>query len=538
MRSFISVTAFATLVIIGCGGGSSSACPTPCPEGFECNEATGTCEPIGTTDYDDTDSDTTPTETGLPEKDGSADTETISDDTDSPDNDDGSDVVPDGDMDTDGMDCIPTTEEPCPYTGPNGTEGVGPCKAGKRICRQDGTWGACSGEVLPTWDLCGDGIDQDCDGTPDNLDQDGDGVTECGGLDCCYTTEGDDGCPDPKNVYPGAPEIPNGLDDNCNDQIDEGLYDCDDEVSTSSADPIDFAKAIGICKTSSDTLVPVGNNCSDWGIIAADFVLPDGSGTPHPQSHAIFTKFGNVIAPKAGSRFIMLTTGFAADPFDSNKFGGKQQKTSTAPGDWLTANNNQFPTSPACGGSGITGSVNDPVMFRLRLCTPAAAKSFSFNLYFFSQEYVKYVCSDYNDFLLTLLDSGYTAPSDHPELANPPDKNLALWFDASNNPNPVGVNLAPAGLFKQCTNGTSDSGTVITTCVGTDELQGTGFETYGGTGWLTTRGNVKGGEVIELRFVIWDTGPWGSTDYIYNSAVLLDNFQWQYEEFKPGTGPS
>jgi len=478
------------------------------------------------------DSDTLPDGNTLPDKEGLPDTETISD----TDTNDGDEDATDSDSDTNGMECIPGTEESCPYTGPAGTENVGTCKAGKRKCKQDGTWGSCSGEVLPTWDLCDDGIDQDCDKTPDNLDQDGDGVTECGNLDCCFTTEGEDGCPDPKSVYPGAPEIPNGRDDNCNDEIDEGLYDCDAEISTSSTDPIDFAKAIGICKTSSDIFAPVGGSCSDWGIISAEFLLPTGSGTPHPQSHAIFSKFGSVITPKAGSRLIMLTTGFATDPFDSNKFGGKQQTTSAAPGDWLTANNNQFPTSPACGGSGITGSVNDAVMFRLRLCTPAAAKSFSFNLYFFSQEYVKYVCSDYNDFFLTLLDSTYT--SDDPKLQNPADKNLALWFDANGNPNPVGVNLAPAGLFKQCTNGTSDSGTVITTCVSTNELQGTGFENYGGTGWLTTRGNVKGGEVVELRFVIWDTGPWGSTDYIYNSAVLIDNFQWQYEEFEPGTTPS
>ncbi len=537
MRFFIFSAALATLVLVtACDGGSSSACSEECPAGFECNEATGTCEPIGESDYDisETEGDVPPTETGLPEKEEGLDNEMLPD-TDMVDTDN-SDDTPDIDMDTDGMECIPDSEEACPYTGPAGTENVGTCKAGKRKCKQDGTWGTCSGEVLPAWDLCDDGIDQDCDGTADNLDQDEDGVTECGGLDCCSTTEGEEGCPDPKNVYPGAPEIPNGLDDNCNDEIDEGLYDCDDSITSDA--PIDYAKAIGLCKESSDTGLPIGAVCSDWGVTEAEFLLPAGAGDPHAQSHAIFTKFGNVLTPKAGSRLIMLTTGFAADPFDSNKFGGKQQTMSTAPGDWLTANNNQFPTSPACGGSGITGSVNDAVMLRLRICTPAAAKSFSFNLYFFSQEYVKYVCSDYNDFLLTLLDSSYEPPADHPELANPPDKNLALWFDAYDNPNPVGVNLAPAGLFKQCTNGTSDSGTVITTCVGTDELQGTGFETYGGTGWLTTRGNVKGGEVIELRFIIWDTGPWGSTDYIYNSAVLIDNFQWQYEEFKPGTGPS
>jgi len=99
------------------------------------------------------------------------------------------------------------------------------------------------------------------------------------------------------------------------------------------------------------------------------------------------------------------------------------------------------------------------------------------------------------------------------------------------NKNPVGVNLAPAGLFKQCENGTSDYGATVTSCISTDELQGTGgFESSGGTGWLVTRGNVVPGEVITLRLAIWDL-----KDYVLDSMVLIDNFKWEFEEYKPGT---
>jgi hypothetical protein len=52
----------------------------------------------------------------------------------------------------------------------------------------------------------------------------------------------------------------------------------------------------------------------------------------------------------------------------------------------------------------------------------------------------------------------------------------------------------------------------------------------GGTGWLTTTGNVVPGEIIELRFTIWDTG-----DQWYDSLVLLDNFQWSVNASTPGT---
>ena len=515
------------LAVVSCEEKKVSACLEECPAGWACNESTGLCEEVSgdvdtVTDTDtdkDADTDKVPPD-GNDTDDGGEVDDTLTDDDDT--------FIPDIDMDidTDGMACVPMTQETCPYTGPENTEGVGTCKAGKRICKEDGSgWTACSGQVTPLYDTCGDEIDQDCNGTADDLDQDKDGVTECGGVDCCYTTEGEEGCPDPKNVYPGAPEIPNGLDDNCNDEIDEGLYDCDGSVLDTSTDPMDFAKVIGLCATTTE-------QDTGWGVISAEFLLPIGTGTPHAQSHGIFPSFGTVLTPKAGDRMAMLTTGFAANPFDSDKFGGKQMVAqSSAPADWLTLNGNVFPAAPVCGGAGTAGSVNDPVMFKLRVRVPDAAKSFSVNVYFFSQEYVKYVCSDYNDFFLTLLDSTYVAPVENPELANPTDKNLAMDGDG----NPVGVNLAPVGLFKQCVNGTSDAGTVITTCVDTNELAGTGFSSYGGTGWLTTRGNVKGGEVIELRFVIWDTGPSGSPDYIYNSAVLIDNFQWQYEEYEPGT---
>jgi hypothetical protein len=62
--------------------------------------------------------------------------------------------------------CVPDRSYPC-YSGPQGTANVGVCRAGARICNQDGTGlGACEGEVLPTAETC-DGRDNNCDGTVD-----------------------------------------------------------------------------------------------------------------------------------------------------------------------------------------------------------------------------------------------------------------------------------------------------------------------------------------------------------------------------------
>ena len=86
----------------------------------------------------------------------------------------------------------------------------------------------------------------------------------------------------------------------------------------------------------------------------------------------------------------------------------------------------------------------------------------------------------------------------------------------------------------------------INTCGSSDELVGTGFEVAepgsapcqadpkdqvgGGTGWLTTVGNVKGGEIITLRIAVWDT-----SDGAFDSVALIDNFQWSLDPSDPGT---
>ena len=59
--------------------------------------------------------------------------------------------------------CAPAAVEDC-YDGPSGTQGVGPCVSGTRICGSDGMWGACMGQVLPMPEACQTVEDEDCDG--------------------------------------------------------------------------------------------------------------------------------------------------------------------------------------------------------------------------------------------------------------------------------------------------------------------------------------------------------------------------------------
>jgi hypothetical protein len=117
---------------------------------------------------------------------------------------------------------------------------TGICSAGNESC-VSGYWvGICSGEVGPVAEICGDGLDNDCDGEADELDtcadadQDGTPVSlDCDDNDPALNmndvdqdgwTSCDGDCDDNNNtVYPEQGEVCDGIDNNCNSQIDEGL---------------------------------------------------------------------------------------------------------------------------------------------------------------------------------------------------------------------------------------------------------------------------------------------------------------------------
>jgi hypothetical protein len=64
-----------------------------------------------------------------------------------------------------GLGCTPGETMPC-YSGPAGTDGVGPCAAGTQTCLPDGSaYDVCMGEVVPVAEICSNGMDEDCNGT-------------------------------------------------------------------------------------------------------------------------------------------------------------------------------------------------------------------------------------------------------------------------------------------------------------------------------------------------------------------------------------
>lgn len=416
----------------------------------------------------------------------------------------------------------------------------GPCGTGTEFC----VGGAliCTQTVFPGPEICLNGVDENCDGVvDDNTDEDGDGYGVCDN-DCCDTVG--PACASPEQVNPGAFEDPdNTVDDDCDGVIDNAVPLCGIGLASNSNDPLDYARAIDLCQFTVEN-PPIDQQI--WGVIDADLWRANDTGAPNANARSIRPNFGTNNTPQMGTNFSVLSTGFAAAPGQANPaYGGWEPGNDMgagpdvpAPAGWIAANGGSFPNAPGCAVPGNTTAF-DSAMLRIRIRVPTNANSFSVDMYFMSAEYPEYVCTAFNDFFITLVDS--TDPG------NPADTNIAIYDDGVDQW-PVGVNLVSAapGLFTECDNGqigcaggplgnyngcTSEAGLLNT---GFDAAAGacTGNDDVGGaTGWLNMSGNVTPGEVMEIRFAIWDTG-----DSVWDSVVLLDNWQWSVDASEPGIG--
>jgi hypothetical protein len=229
-----------------------------------------------------------------------------------------------GDSGADAVVCDPKSNDPtgCPcdpnsqhqvdcYSGPPGTSGKGICQPGVRKCTPQGTWSACTGEITPQPELC-NLADDDCDGLVDDLFNDAAVLANCNSPACSPSFEdaaitcwgpdpgicgaGTKTCaPGPKGgtptgcnefIHTPAAEICNGIDDDCNGSVDDGLdqegpCDLDDgSVWPADANPFDGAvkQVLGDCLHGN--LTCVSTNCDDHQCKdAGDQCFPSAPGT-------------------------------------------------------------------------------------------------------------------------------------------------------------------------------------------------------------------------------------------------------------------
>ena len=339
-------------------------------------------------------------------------------------------------------------------------------------------------------------------------------------LDGWSVSEGDCNDCNP-SINPGAFDDPNdGIDNNCDGIVDNPIALCDSDLDIDDADAMKGARAIELCR--------VGNPTPEWpewpwGVISAKYVKADGTVGMKAIQRGLLPSFG-ATSVQRGQRMLALSTGTA--------------RATDQPG-WLSpvavehgteSNPPQgYPKeAPACPGVNTKPIALDPAALEIEIMVPTNANSFSFDFNFFTYEFPHFICSEFNDFFVTLL---------WPRPNGLPDENIS--FDSLGNP--ISVNNS---LLQVCV--PQETGGKWYECpLGPGSLNGTGFDEHNeqyyqyrgphaATGWLVTKAPIQPRSTIKLRFAIWDSG-----DYWLDSTVLIDNFTWGVETVKDvGTTPA
>ena len=202
--------------------------------------------------------------------------------------------------------------------------------------------------------------------------------------------------------------------------------------------------------------------------VTADFAILSS-----PKARAIRGDFGKNIKPILGSHLIAISTGVVAIPSD--------------PGYVAAANGTDFkvtanlPATPA----GCAAGGHDPTAFHLQVKVPTNATSLSFDWFLLSQEYPQYYQQQFVDVVYAAIAG----------------KAYAGWMLLDTKQSCATVATMPWQTPAS--------------------LQGTGFDTNGGTGWMMTTVPVLPGDTVDLTFAVADSG-----DGIFDTLMLLDFLRW------------
>ena len=223
-------------------------------------------------------------------------------------------------------------------------------------------------------------------------------------------------------------------------------------------------------------------------------VLDTPQQDPLDQMFTVQANYGgaeNDMQPKAGPSLAIMATG----KFDSGKHADNM---------------------PPQGGVSdlLTGEkAFDMVRATIELTAPPGAIGFRIDYAMLSMEFN--ANQPFNDAFFIILNGPQTTDGENTAInyMECPDPEEYKNFDAD------GVSWCYIVAYSGFLKSPADAGT---------NIGGTGFT--GTTGWLRTTWPIAAGEAFTLKLRIQDT-----KDGLYDSAVVVDNFQWVYEGLKPGT---
>ncbi|MBM4354273.1 MAG: hypothetical protein FJ109_10840, partial [Deltaproteobacteria bacterium] len=342
-------------------------------------------------------------------------------------------------------------------------------------------------------EICDD-VDNDCDGALDEgCDEDGD--------DWCNINLPVVGfpatCPfGPGDCYDGAGEVNpgqletagDGLDNNCNGQVDEPV------------------KCPGQCTGHTvDAYLCALEMCFGPAIISAQFSSPTGDSIESAwEAVSHFGSGGNDLKPWGGDSYALLASGPCTGTSHSTDLPG-----GSSIGDPYAKDGYQ---------------TFDNVEFKVVLKAPANALGFAIDYIFFSEEYEEYIGTSFNDKFYIFLTAPQTTGGQKVVINSTACSNPNAYYDFIDQGQKkcyIAINTA---FSEPCSNPkTNISGTGYE-CGPPDSAHGSS------TGWLTTSWQIKAGEQFELVFHIHD-----ASDGIFDSEVILDNFHWLSTPFTPGT---
>jgi hypothetical protein len=291
------------------------------------------------------------------------------------------------------------------------------------------------------------------------------------------------------------------------------------------------------CDTATDDpFQALGLNCGGMDPNTHIPIVNEIFSSPDADAWKIARQFGTYInpgtglpqwAPREGDSFLLISSGIFTDPdamgvvelgpgameigYDNGNPDGVGAASLPAPISPSEGSNNGAGGTPFINCDGVNdcsdslwgqwtfggSEANDMLWFQFETPVPGGTHGFSVDFVYFSAEFPEWVNTTYNDvFAIWSSSETYTG-------------NLCFVNDE-----PCTVTaLSPSVSFVQ-----ADA-----------ELDGTGFDGVGqSTDWFSAQGSAEPGEDLVLTFIIFDMG-----DSVWDTAVILDNFQWDCEGCVP-----